>query len=253
MIRRDELCAYLDTYLDVSLIDDYGYNGLQVTGTDQLKKVVFAVDAGLEVFQRANELDADMLIVHHGLFWKKSDPRIVGVHGKRIAYLIANNINLYGVHLPLDMHDEVGNNCEIIRMTGAPVTERMGRHGNGYIGAIGELNLPMKVDVIAEMLDHQLHSTSHIIDIAKEPVKKIAAMSGASSRADFYEAVAKGVELFITGEQSDIYHEAKDYGCSVIFAGHHATEQAGIWALQRKVNEVYPGLETAFLDIPTYL
>lgn len=253
MIERDTLVRFLDTYLEVATIDDYGYNGLQVSGSPKLSKVAFAVDAGLEVFQKAKECGADMLVVHHGIFWKKADPRIVDVHGKRVSYLIENNLSLYGAHLPLDMHDEVGNNTEIIRLLGAEVTDRMGRHGKGFVGAIGTLRLPMTCEVIAEMLDHNLKTTSHLIDIVKTPVTKIASMSGAASRADFYEAVSKGVELFITGEQSDIFHEAQDYGVSVIFAGHHATEQTGIWALERKVNEEFPGLETTFLDIPTYL
>lgn len=253
MIQRDDLCTFLDTFLDVAAVDDYGYNGLQVSGSDTLKKVAFAVDSGLEVFKKAKEINADILIVHHGLFWKRMDPRIIGTHGKRISYLLENNLNLYGVHLPLDMHNEVGNNCELIRMLGAELTARMGRHGNGFIGAIGDLRLPLTGEVIAEMVDHHLRTTSHLVNVVKKPITKIAAMSGSSSRSDFYEAVSKGVELFITGEQSDIYHEAVDYGCSVLFAGHHATEQAGIWALQRKVNEVFPGLETTFLDIPTHL
>lgn len=253
MVLRDELCRFLNEYLEIEYIDDYGYNGLQVTGAEEITRVAFAVDAGLEVFQRCKELNAQMLIVHHGIFWKKADPRIIGVHGKRISYLLENDINLYGVHLPLDMHDEVGNNCEIIRLLGADITDRMGRHGKGFVGAIGTLDQPRSAVQIQNELNEKLSTKAHLVDVSTKPITKIASMSGASSRADYYEAAAKGVDLFITGEQSDIYHEIKDYGCTVIFAGHHATEQTGVWALEKKVNEQFPDLETLFLDIPTNL
>src|SRR5512135_3075170 len=114
-ISRDELVAYLDEYLQVGEAKDWGENGLQVEGADQVRRLAFAVDASLAAISSATSAGAGILIVHHGLFWGKT-LRIVGAHRRRVKALLDANCSLYAVHLPLDRHPEVGNNAELARL-----------------------------------------------------------------------------------------------------------------------------------------
>ncbi|MDR0304180.1 MAG: Nif3-like dinuclear metal center hexameric protein [Chitinispirillales bacterium] len=252
MTSRSEISAYLDKYLSVAEIDDSSFNGLQVEGKEYVSKIAFAVDAGIEVFEKAKQENADILIVHHGLFWKKDDSRFIGMNKKRIDTLISADINLYAVHLPLDMHCEVGNNVEIIKIVGANVSGRFLKHGSGFVGATGKYGSPKSVLQIAEIIEDKLKTKPYVLD-EKRIVSVIAAASGACSSDAVIQAKEAGADLLITGEKRDFYHLANDLGISMIFAGHHASEQTGIWALKKHISVKFPDIECVYIECPTGL
>lgn len=249
-MKRDELVEWLDGYLDISAIDDYSYNGLQFEGKEDVKRVIFAVDAGVETFQKSEILKGDMLVVHHGLFWKKQNPKLTGVNLKRVSQLFKSQISLYGVHLPLDKHIEVGNNVELIRLSGAKLS---GTFYNDF-GALGKFAKPINQTELQNLLNKKLRvEESFLLTGGNSEVSKIATLSGAASRDVLQEAANLGVDLLITGERIEFYHDAQDYGISVLFMGHNASETVGIKALMKKVEKKFAGLECQFLDIPTGL
>lgn len=250
MISRDELTRYLNRYLDIDNISDVSQNGLQFSGKSNVHKVLFAVDAGVETFVKAEMLRGDFLIVHHGIFWKGMDMRLVGAHLKRVATLMQSGISLYASHLPLDIHSAVGHNVELLNLIGAEVTGRFVSHGSKFIGAVGELGDAVTINELSDIYANKLNCTPTLIDEQRE-VKRVAVLSGASDRSVLYEAASMGVDLLITGETSDFYHDANDYGISVMFLGHHASEQPGMWALMRNIKKEFPELECDFVDIPT--
>ncbi len=239
----------MNSYLLVNEIDEYSFSGLQVSGMAEINKIGFAVDAGVKSFQAAQNADVDMLIVHHGLFWKGADPRLVGVLHKRVSLLMDADISLYAVHLPLDMHEVVGHNSALLRTIGA-VEER--RFSKG-VGALGRLEVSVSPVLVTELLSSALGCSPKVIDAENGRVRSIAVLSGAAGRGDFLEAIRLGADLFITGESCEWYHDANDYGCSVIFLGHHASEMIGLWELEKQVKRQFPDIETQYLDVPTGL
>ncbi|MGM0443152.1 MAG: Nif3-like dinuclear metal center hexameric protein [Fibrobacterota bacterium] len=249
---RDRICRELSQLLNVDCIDDYAFNGLQVEGVSEVSTIAFAVDSGCEVFERAVEIGADMLIVHHGLFWKKADPSFRGVMKRRIEILQKAGISLYAVHLPLDIHDRVGNNTALLSELAVTSSEGFSRHGAEWIGRIGTLSVPRTAEEIRQEVDSFLGTESSVI-LPENTVHRVAVFTGAGGRGELSEALSCGADLLITGEEVDFYHDARDAQCSVIFAGHHGTEQAGIWALQQYVQEKYTDLATHFIDIKTFL
>ena len=250
--NRIEISRYLDDFLNIKDIKDSSLNGLQVEGKNEIRKIAFAVDSGIEVFEKAKQENADMLIVHHGLFWEGVDSRFIGMNKKRLEILISANINLYAVHLPLDMHAEVGNNVELLRIVGAEISGRFLNYCNNFIGAVGKFSKPRKVSQLAAIFENELKTKVQILGENRE-VYVAAAASGGVGLDALNDAKEAGADLLIAGEKRDFYHLANDLGISVIFAGHHASEQTGIWALQRHIRAKFPDVECVYLDCPTML
>ena len=250
--ERDRIVSYLNDFLGISKISDSSYNGLQVEGKNEIHKIAFAVDSGIEVFEKAKQINADMLIVHHGIFWDKTDPRYIGINKKRLQTLISADINLYAAHLPLDMHAEVGNNVELLRIINAEITGKFWNYRNDLIGALGKLSFPEKVSHLAEIIENNLNCKTQVLGGNKE-VLSIAAASGGVSSDAISQAKEAGADLIIVGENRDFYHLANDLDISVIFAGHHASEQTGIWALQNHISTMWFDLECVYIDCPTRL
>jgi dinuclear metal center YbgI/SA1388 family protein len=249
---RNEIVAYLNEFLEVTKIEDSSFNGLQVEGKDEISRIAFAVDGGIEVFEKAKQLNADMLIVHHGLFWEGVDPRFIGVNKKRLQTLISADMSLYAVHLPLDMHASVGNNVELLRIVKADMTGRFLNYHNSFIGAVGKFAAPQKVSQIAKILEDTLDAKTQVLGLSRES-STVAAASGGVSLSTVNYAKEAGADLLIVGEKRDFYHLANDLGVSVIFIGHHASEQVGIWALQKHVSEKFPEVECVYVKCPTGL
>lgn len=250
--QRNQIVTYLNDFLGISKISDSSYNGLQVEGKDKIEKIAFAVDSGIEVFQKAKLLNADMIIVHHGIFWEKADPRYIGVNKERLEILISGDVNLYAAHLPLDMHEEVGNNVELLRIVDAQYVGRFFNYHNNFIGALGKLSNPKTASQLAEIIENKLKTKTHVLNVNNE-IKIVAAVSGGVNSESVSEAKEAGADLLIVGEKRDFYHWANDLGISVIFAGHHASEQTGIWALQRHIQEKFPNIECVYVECPTQL
>lgn len=244
MTKLNAIVKFLDKELKIRSIKDFSKNGLQVRASENINKVGLSVDACMDVFQKAEKLNCDLIIVHHGLFWKKSKEPAPAIK-KKIAYLKKNKISLYGVHLPLDKHKKYGNNVLLFRLLNAKPKELFG--GVGYIG---QLERPRSIDSIAGELERKLKTRCMVWKFGKNNIKKLAIISGGGK--DYLpEAIRKKVDLFITGEVSHgTFRIASDSKMSVIAAGHYKTETIGVKALGQLLEKKF-NLKTIFIDNPT--
>lgn len=250
LMNKEDLLAYLDTYLDIPNIADYGPQGLQVEADKiNIKRIALAVDTSPATIQAAASWQADILLVHHGIFWGGAE-RIVGPFGRRIKMLIQNDIHLYAAHLSLDAHPEVGNNAVLAKLFGVTVESWWGDAKGTQIGVLGSLAEPIEVGALQTAVNTQLATTSQLLAHGPAKVQKIAIISGFGA-GKIAEAKALGADLFLTGETSHShYWGAEDYGLNVLYAGHYATETVGVKALGEHLSQRFD-IETKFFDFPT--
>ncbi len=249
-MRRDELVEYLDGFLRVGEIEDKSQNGLQVGGPQEVTKVAFAVDGCQASFERAVAAGAQLLVVHHGLFWSESQ-LLTGLHLRRIRTLLDGRCGLYGVHLPLDAHREVGNNAEMARLLRLRDVRPFGEYSGLEIGMVGVLDGGMDIPAFLGRLVEALgRPPIRVLDHGPDEIERVACVSGAAASM-MDQAARDGVDTYVTGETShSCYHEAGERGLNVCFAGHYATETLGVKALARHLEEEFE-METIFIDIPT--
>jgi dinuclear metal center YbgI/SA1388 family protein len=249
-MERDELVTYLDAYLQTRAIEDSSDNGLQVEGVGEVDRLALAVDAGLAAFEAAKAAGAQMLIVHHGLFWS-TPVMVTGLHRRRLALLLDAGISLYAVHLPLDFHEEVGNNVTLARWLELQGARPFGEYKGHPAGVMGRLPRACSLDSFATQVERVLgESVVQVWPFGQETVKRAAVSSGAAGSL-VAQAAAAGVDVYLTGELSHIaYHQARELGVNVVFAGHYATETAGLKALAGHLADRF-GLACEFLDLPT--
>ena len=252
MEKLAKIVRFLDRFLEIENIKDSSWNGLQYEGKPNIKKVFFAADAGIETFGRGVDLNADLIVVHHGLFWKSMSPCLVASLKKRINVLSHHEISLYAAHLPLDRHRVVGNNAQLLKLLGAAIRGEFYEVDGKNVGWIGEFKRTVLLQTIEKKLTRHLNTQCTVLPFGKEHIKTVAVVSGGGGMSGFNEAVTAGVDLYLTGEISDVYHAAKDTSINVIFGGHHATETVGVMALSEVVKRKFK-VETMFLDIPTGL
>jgi dinuclear metal center YbgI/SA1388 family protein len=249
-MQRDELVAYLDTYLQIKDIEDASNNGLQVEGADHVSRLAFAVDASLAAFEEAQTAGAQMLIVHHGLFWSKP-VLLTGIYRRRAQVLVDANLSLYAAHLPLDFHEEVGNNATLARWLNLEAIVPFGSykgHPAGYAGRLGE---SCSLEEFVALLERSLGEPAvQVWPFGPAEVERVGIVSGGGASL-LDQAAEAGVDVYLTGEMSHIYfHQAREVGLNIVYGGHYATETAGLKALAEHLTEHF-GLETVFLDLPT--
>ncbi len=246
-----DLSSYLDQYLRIAEIADYGPQGLQIeTDNQDVKKIALAVDSAPAVIQAAADWGADMLLVHHGIFWG-GPQKIAGPFGERVRTSMRTGVNLYAAHLPLDAHPEVGNNAVLADMFGLDNREWWGNFKGTPLGVIGDINPTLLKDIVAK-LDNKLGTKSRLLAHGANTVRKLAILSGGGAGM-VEEVVALGADAYITGETSHSqYWLASDFGINVIFGGHYATETVGVQALGAHLNQKFD-LETQFFDFPTHM
>lgn len=250
-MRTTELVTYLNEYLHLGEHEDRSNNGLQVEGAASVTTAAFAVDACQAAFEAAREAGAQLLITHHGLFWSEVK-LLTGPHFKRIKTLLDANIGLYGVHLPLDSHPEVGNNAELCRLIELVDIQPWGDYHGQTIGYGGALPRPMTLNNLAAKIDSVLGSNSRVLAFGPQVIDRVAVCSGGASFL-VPQVQAAGYSTYFSGETShSAYRDAQDYGLNVIYAGHYATETVGLKALARHLETKF-GLRTVFLDLPTGL
>ncbi len=247
MIERKKLLAAFDTLLQPERFKDYGPNGLQVEGRNEIKKIVSGVTASLALIEAAVAAQADAIFVHHGLFWRGHDGRITGWLRQRLALLLRHNINLFAYHLPLDAHAEFGNNAQFGAVLGFVAQDRFGEQQLGWLGA-----------ATPQVMANPQSLASHIENVLGRPVTLVAAKPGAMQRVAwctggaqsyFEEAIAAGADVFITGEISEPQaHYARECGVSFIACGHHASERYGAQAVAAHIAAEL-GLEHVAIDI----
>ncbi len=246
-MELEELVRFLDDYLKIGEYSDSSINGLQVEGIQSVEKAAFAVDASIEAFRRALEIEADMLVVHHGLIWRGIE-RVTGLIRERLKFLLENELSLYAAHIPLDAHPEIGNNAMILRMIGVEPEEPFGSYGGVKIGFSGYAGLEFE-DVL-ENLEERFGDVGYM-KFGRDKIEKVAAVSGRGA-GYVEEALREGVDLLITGEmEHSAFHPVREARINVIYLGHYNSETAGLKALMNVVADI--GIDAEFIDIPTDL
>ena len=244
-MHRNELESYLNQLLDISRFRDYCPNGLQVEGRDEIYTIISGVTASLDFLHAAAAAKADAVLVHHGYFWRGENERLVGIKRARIAKLITHEINLFAYHLPLDIHQEHGNNVQLARELGFI---ELGRFGEQEIAAHGKLIQPVTLGILRSNITKKLSRNPMIIGDLDKSIHRVAWCTGAAQNY-FDEAISLGVDAFITGEISEQnVHAARESGVAYIAAGHHATERYGILALGEHIAQKFE-VTHQFIDI----
>ncbi|KFA99028.1 Nif3-like dinuclear metal center hexameric protein [Vibrio sp. ER1A] len=244
-----QLEAVLNEKLSPQLIKDYCPNGLQVEGASEINKVVTGVTASQALIDYAVSVNADALLVHHGYFWKGEPEAIRGMKGKRIRTLIKNDVNLYGYHLPLDIHPELGNNARLAELLDIEVIDGLEGHAQS-VAMFGKLAQPMTGEAFAQKVAQVL--SREPLHIAPEQAEKMIETVGwcTGGGQDYIElAASKGLDAFISGEISErTTYTARELNIHYFAAGHHATERYGIKALGEWLASAH-SLDVEFIDI----
>lgn len=252
MAHLSRIIEFLDTLLEPHSYADGGYNGLQVdAGVTEIMRVAGAVDSGASIIEKAVEHDADLLLVHHGLYWGSSPHVTNGMHGMKVRTLMQHHCNLYASHLPLDGNLEAGNATEILRLLGVSNVHAFAAEGHMTLGARGELPHPMTIAEITEILSRvEGYGPEIILPFGAQRIQSIGVCTGTGGFA-MHEARRLNLDLFISGEpKHQQYHEAKEIGQTALFFGHYASETFGIKALLKLLESTF-GIRTFWLSEPT--
>jgi dinuclear metal center YbgI/SA1388 family protein len=244
-----ELEQRLNTHLSPHLVKDYCPNGLQIEGKSDVQKIVTGVTASLALIEKAIELEADAILVHHGYFWKGEAEAIRGMKGERIRQLIKHDINLLAYHLPLDIHPDLGNNAQLAHLLGIDVLGGLENHAQSvamhgqFESAISATQLSLKLQQVLGR--EPLHIAPSQSD---KLIKTVGWCTGGGQ--DFIDLAAdKGLDAFISGEVSErTTHSAREQNIHYYAAGHHATERYGVKALGEWLAQ-YHHLNVTFVDI----
>ncbi|PLK58930.1 Nif3-like dinuclear metal center protein [Candidatus Palibaumannia cicadellinicola] len=244
-MRNTELEQIINQKLNSELLQDYAPNGLQVEGCREVKRIVTGVTACQKLLDAALAQHADAVIVHHGYFWKNESLVINGMKRQRLKTLLANNINLYAWHLPLDAHPELGNNAQLAVQLGIKVTGML----LSPLVPQGKFTIPLSSNLLHQRLEQTMaRAVLHYSDNAPMNINRLAWCSGGGH--GFIELAAQaGMNAFISGEVSEqTIHIASEMGLHFYAAGHHATERGGICALGEWLAKEYD-LDITFIDI----
>jgi dinuclear metal center YbgI/SA1388 family protein len=241
---RDEIVAFANEFLDIGAYPDYGPMGLQVVGTDEVRKIACGVSASRELFERATDAGAQLVVVHHGLIWDK-DTRVIGpLERGRLEALFRGDLSLAAYHLALDAHREIGNNALLAAELGVEVGERFTDWGYG-----GRLPEPMPVSELANRVQAKLDRPPLVFSYGPEEVVTVAILTGGAARY-VRDAAAGGYDCFVTGEADEpTKYAAKEAGIHFIAGGHYATETLGVRALAAKLASEF-GIDWEFVDLP---
>ena len=236
---------YIDGLLNSKSFNDYSPNGLQVEGKAEIRKIVTGVSATQAFIEVAIEKEADAILVHHGWFWDKEDPRIVGMKYKRLKLLLDHNISLLAYHLPLDAHPELGNNAQLAKRLDIEIEDVMDKQGVGNFGRLPEY---ISLEQLGENIEKSLVRKPMLIRGGDHAIRKVAWCTGGAQNW-ISKAAEAGVDAYISGEISEhTVHVAREMGVHYIAAGHHATERYGAMALGEHVAAKF-GLQNEFVDI----
>lgn len=244
MVLRRDFLTWCNETLQTALFKDYAPNGLQVEGREYIGKIVTSVTASRAAIDFAVEQKADLLLVHHGMFWKNELPTVTGWKKERIAALLRHDINMAGYHLPLDAYPTLGNNAQLADRLGFATEKRFGEQN---LLNSGSLKQAKTLGALAAHIETVLQRKPVVIGKPEREIRRVAWCSG-GAQGFFQTAIDEGVDLYLTGEISEAqYHLANETGTAFISAGHHATERYGVRALAESAAEVF-GLEVCHFD-----
>jgi dinuclear metal center YbgI/SA1388 family protein len=244
MAARDDILDHARELLDLDAYHDYGPMGLQVVGAEEVSKIAAGVSSSLELFRRAAQSGAQLLVVHHGLFWE-GDPRIVDRQLRgRLQALFEGDVTLAAYHLALDAHPEIGNNALLAGKLGIPSTERVLEWGWG-----GRLDPPVSLEELAGRLRDATGREPQVFEGGPDRIERAAVITGGAAKL-FSQVAALGYDAYVTGEPAEpTLHAARELGAHFLAGGHYATETFGIEALAEKLARRFD-LEWEFLDLP---
>lgn len=248
MISLQELVRYSNQLLAADTFRDYCPNGLQVEGREDVRVIVSGVTASLALIEAAIEEEVDVLLVHHGYFWKGEDACVTGMKQQRLKRLLESGTSLLAYHLPLDAHDTLGNNVQLAQQLGLHIEGRSGNGSGPDLLFFGGLDSPLGADALAAHIQHGLQRMPQHIAGRADVIRRVAWCTGAA-QSYIEAAAALGVDAFISGEISEpTVHVARECGIHYFSAGHHATERYGVQALGEHLAGHF-GLEHRFVDI----
>ncbi len=245
-MKRDELLAYCDGLLKPETFKDYAPNGLQVEGRAEVQRIITGVTACQALLDEAVRWQADMVLVHHGYFWKSEAVTLTGMKGQRIRTLMQHDINLVAYHLPLDAHPELGNNAQLGKLWGlndiTPEDDSLVR--------LGRPAAPLSIEDFKLTVERTLGQAPLHLPGGPAQVQTVAWCSGAA-QGYIEQAAAWGADAYVSGEVSEqTTHQARELGIHYLGAGHHATERVGIQALGDHLQQTFPDLTVRFVDVP---
>jgi len=256
-LNLSELEEYLNSILHLDeFLADPSKNGLQIQNSDKtlpVKKIAYAVDCCLETVTKAVEQGADVLLVHHGIFWNDVQ-KITGTHYALVKKILDADIALYAAHIPLDANKDVGNNYGLASKLGLCDLEEFGFWRGMVIGVKGRFSQAQTLPQVIEKLFPQSDGTKPlgVLPFGREKIETVGIISGGASD-DVGEAIEQNLDLYITGEIShQVYHKCKENKINYIAGGHYNTETIGVTLLAKKISDE-TGIQTAFIDVPTDL
>lgn len=248
-MKRQDLVDYLDEYLCIEEIRDYGPQGLQVEGRAEVLRIVGMVDAQPPCVAAALEKDADLLLVHHGIFWGPAQP-LRGAFGRHVKTMFDTRLNLYAAHLALDAHPQVGNNAEIARRLGLEIVDWWHNVNGTDLAALAVEPQGIKLDYLVDRFEQLIGPVQLVQSHGPRIVHRVGIMSGSGAKA-IEEAAQLGCDTFLTGELEHAqYYNALNSSINVIYGGHYTTEITGVQALGQHLQERF-GLDFEFIDLPT--
>ncbi|QSH40902.1 Nif3-like dinuclear metal center hexameric protein [Lentisphaerota bacterium ZTH] len=254
MAALKEVVDFLDKLLDInSTPGDASNNGLQVEASEDIRTAVFSVDASMELFEKAAAVNADFIFVHHGMSWGAEPRRFNGPVAARLKLLFANRMSLYGAHLPLDAHPEIGHNALLASYAGLADRKGCFEYSGVQVGVCGRLSKKMSVAELAAVYEHKLDCQAEIFGTPERELEKISVVSGGAGLGGLMDAFCHGVDCFITGEvDHTMYPWIKETGVDVIKLGHYKSEIPGVAAVMEELGRKFD-IACDFVDVPTGL
>lgn len=248
MVGLHELTEYTNRLLAISRFRDYCPNGLQVEGRGEVRRIVSGVTACMELLNAAVDDGADLVLVHHGYFWKNESASVVGMKARRLRRLLESDVSLLAYHLPLDAHAELGNNAQLAKLLDLEVAGVLDKDEPNPIVFWGELDKAMDGRTMSEFIECRLKRAPLWIDGGKKMIRRVAWCTGGAQNYIGY-ALPHRMDAFISGEISEnTTHIAREEGVHYFAAGHHATERYGVRALGEHLARHF-GIEHRFIDI----
>lgn len=248
MAKLTDIVDYADQLLNIRRFSDYCPNGLQIEGASQVTKIASAVTASLSAVEQAADWGAQVLLVHHGYFWKSEPAVITGMKQKRIRTFMQADMSLLAYHLPLDAHPEVGNNAQLGMRMGIHSSAPLFPEEKASVGQVGELDEPADITQWLAKIETVLGRKVQHIEASHARIQKIAWCTGAAQQF-IEQAVTMGADVYLSGEISEqTVHVARECGIHYVAAGHHATERYGVQALGSHLADRF-ALQHQYLEI----
>lgn len=239
-----------DRKMEVAKIDPYMTNGLMVRGREEIQKIGFGVSASLELFKLAEKEKCDVIITHHAFNYPNYN-RYDSIFQNRMAFLLENDISLFGYHFLLDSHPEIGHNVQILQTIGAKKKTPFNHHGDPW-GWLGEYEESMELISIIANLKPYLSEKTVMYDFGPKEITKVVAVSGKGAPVPsvMQDLLDQKIDLYITGEVHEWNRELfREAGINFIAGGHYATEVFGLKALMDKVTEKFPSIDVKWLKL----